>query len=86
MNWFKRNFGKRNWETIYSFNVVGYSALFGIPVRNVKLRCIIQLDKERNKVRGYLTDGEMKSFHNIDYFLINYPEIKNILDKHNIKY
>ena len=87
MNWFNKTF-KRNWETIFYEKSNGVkSGFFGLatPCR-IGIVVVVQVDKERNKWRSFITDGQTKEHIDINFLISYYPELKDILEKNNIKY
>lgn len=83
MNIFKRVFGKRKWETIYTCSCKAWrGGLFNANIQ-INARIIVEYEKDFNKVRCYMTDGDLIQNLDIKFLAYEIPELKQILQKRN---
>ena len=87
MNIFKKTFGKRHWKTIYSCSCTARrSEMFGAYVNKVDTKIILQVERERNIYRCYITDGNLKQKIDIAFLAVNCPDVIPILEEENINF
>ena len=86
VNWFKKTFGKRNWETIYTCDCTAKRGIAFCGNYDVKAKVILQIDKERNETRCYYTDGDLKSSMDISFLATQIPSVIPVLKQYNIKF
>ena len=86
MNIFKRIFGKRNYKTIFVFNCDAMRGSAFTGQAKVDAKVFIKFDKERNSVKCYLTDGELKTNLDISFVASHSEECKKILRENNIDF
>ena len=90
MNWFKRYLGKKNWENIASGTCKtkrqSTHITYTCVESDVPTWWYIDVDKERNIYRCYMTDGDIKQSLDVRILVSELSYLRPILDENGIKY
>jgi hypothetical protein len=86
MNWLKRKFGKRNWETVYQRKCLAQHMVLSVPCGEITVVARFDVDRERNNHRCYITDGERKTCYDASYFAVLFEDFIPYFKQENIKY
>lgn len=86
MGFFKRVFGKHNWETIYTCKCNLWRAMLGFFPHQVSGRIVVQMERERNLVKCYMTDGETKQRLELSFVVLECPGVVQVLNYYKIPY
>lgn len=84
MSFFKRVFGKHNWITIYTCKCNVWRTTLGMFPHQVSARVVVKLERERNLVKCYVTDGDIKQTLELSYVIAECPGVIQPLEYYKI--
>lgn len=81
----KKFFTPYKWETIWTSKADGWVTNFGIRQHKTELVCVVQIDRNKNTFRSYMTNGTIEKECDINWLVANSDELKEILKNNGIK-
>jgi hypothetical protein len=82
----KKFFAPAKWETIWTSKCSGKYTLGGIPYRDATFTVIVKLDRNKNKVQSYMTDGVHTQDVELAYLAADSNILAALLKKNNISF
>lgn len=88
MSFFKKWFGKRNYQTIWTrkYHQTSTNYITGAEFVNDNLVAVVKYDKDRKFVKSYVSGGLTNKHVDLTFLVSQNPDLKNVLDNYNIKY
>ena len=87
MNKIKKLLGKKNWETIWTKSCKCNCTSFCTGEDSkITATVVVKIDRERKKVKCYITDGFFKNKTDLSAVICQNNELAEILDNEGIKY
>jgi hypothetical protein len=82
----KKFFTPAKWETIWTSKCSGRYTWGGIPFKDSEFTVIVKLDRNKNKVQSYMTDGVHNQDVELAFLVAESKMLAEILKRNNITY
>lgn len=82
----KKFFTPAKWETIWTSKCSGHYTWNGVPIRDAQFTVIVKLDKSRNRIQSYMTDGAHTQDIDLAYLVAESNKLADILKRNNISF
>lgn len=82
----KKFFARPKWETIWTSKCSGRYTWNGVPFRDAEFTVIVKLDRNKNKVQSYMTDGVHKQDVELAYLAAESRILGELLKRNHINF